>query len=289
MSTTPTVVVKAANRLGESVLWHEASSSLMWLDLFERRLFTWRPASGTVHSVVVPLKAPLGAAIETDDPATVLVTHPYGIARVALDDGRVSPYADPESGRDAISYNDGKVDRFGRLWVGTSHLPEKDPRGALWCLEPDGRATLGDAGFVVSNGPGFSPDGSRLYFNDTFGRSTLVYDIAPGDPLPRNRRVLVAYDETEGYPDGLTVDVEGCLWVAHWAGARVTRIAPSGERVATIAFPCRNATSVCFGGEKHDTLFVTTAREGDEGSPAAGNVFAVKPGVCGLPEVAFRI
>jgi sugar lactone lactonase YvrE len=285
---TPTVVAEVSNRLGESALWHEATKTLMWLDLFERRLFVLSPASGALRSVVLPLEAPLGAAVETDDPDTVLVTHPRGIARVRLRDGSVSGFADPEAGRDEVSYNDCKVDRFGRLWVGTSHLPEKDPRGSLWCLDQTGRATLGDTGFVVSNGPAFSPDGSRLYFNDTFGRSTFVYDIAPEDSHPRNRRLLVAYEETEGYPDGLTVDAEGCLWVAHWAGARVTRIAPNGERLAVIPFPCRNVTSVCFGGAAHETLFVTTARDGDAGSPAAGHVFAVSPGVAGLPEMAFR-
>lgn len=284
----PTVVVPAANRLGESVLWHSATGTLMWLDLFDRLLFVHDPRSDDLRILTLALDAPLGAAIETDDPRTLLVTHPRGVARVDLRDGGVAPFADPEAGRDGVSYNDCKVDRFGRLWLGTSDLPEKEPRGALWCLEENGHATLGDAGFVVSNGPAFSPDGRILYFNDTFGRCTFRYDIAPDDPHPRNRRMLAAYDADEGYPDGLTVDAEGCLWVAHWGGSRLSRLSPDGERLAVIRFPCENVTAVCFGGEAFDTLFVTTAREGDT-APKAGHVFALKPGIRGLSERPFRL
>ena len=285
----PTVLVPAGCRLGESALWHTATGTLMWLDLFDRLLFVYDPVSGSVRRLTLALEAPLGAAIETGDPQIILVTHPHGVARVDLRDGAALPFADPENGRDSVSYNDCKVDHFGRLWLGTSDLPEKQPRGALWCLEESGLATLGDVGFTVSNGPAFSPDGRSLYFNDTFGRRTLRYDIAPDDPHPRNRRVLISFEDDEGYPDGMTVDAEGCLWVAHWAGARLTRLSLEGERMAVVRLPCRNVTSVCFGGDAYDTLFVTTAREGDMQSPCAGHIFSLRPGVTGLPEKPFRL
>ncbi|MBN9022998.1 MAG: SMP-30/gluconolactonase/LRE family protein, partial [Rhizobiales bacterium] len=147
-------------------------------------------------------------------------------------------------------------------------------------------------GFLVSNGPAVSPDGRLLYFNDSFGRRTLVYDLDPGDPMPRNRRLFAQYDS--GVPDGMTVDAEGGVWVAFWEGWRVARYTPEGALSETVALPCPNVTSVCFAGPGLDTLVITTAREGMDAAtlaahPEAGHTFALTPGWTGLAEPAFRI
>jgi len=290
--TTPRVLHASAARLGESALWHAATGQVFWLDNLARILFRHDPATGATASFPVDVPNQLGALIATTDPARLLVSGGNGLSVIDLD-GRVERHlADPESGRDEIGYNDCKMDRFDRLWIGTHHLPETEPRGALWCLAGTGPARLGDAGFLVSNGPAVSPDGRLLYFNDSFGRRTLVYDLDPDDPMPRRRRLFI--DHGEGIPDGMTVDADGGVWIAFWGGSRVARYEPDGTLAQTIPLPCPNVTAVCFAGAALDTLVVTTAREGMSGEelaacPEAGHVFACRPGRTGLAEPLFRL
>jgi sugar lactone lactonase YvrE len=285
----PRVLVPCGNKLGESVLWHRATEQLIWLDLLEPAIFVHGLGDQTLRRAL-PLEAPLGALVATADPDMMMITHRRGIVTYRMSDGAMRPFANPEGERDAIAYNDGKVDRFGRLWVGTSHIDETDARGALWCVLPNGQAILGDAGFAVANGPAFSADGRTLYFNDTLSRKTLRYEISADDAYPRNRAVLVQYDSNEGYPDGITVDAEGCLWVAHWDGSRITRFSPEGERLQYFDLPVGNVTSLCFGGDRYERLFITTAIDSRKREPEAGHLFVLEqPGLRGLPEPLFRL
>ena len=290
--TSPEILHASAARLGESAFWHAASGQVFWLDNLDRTLFRHDPATGTTVARPVDVPNQLGALIATTDPDHLLVSGGSGISVIDLD-GRVErQLVDPESGRDEIGYNDCKMDRFGRLWIGTHHLAETEPRGVLWCLDRTGTVRLGDAGFLVSNGPAVSPDGRLLYFNDSFGRRTLVYDLAPDDPMPRNRRLFAAHED--GVPDGMTVDAEGGVWIAFWEGSRVARYAADGSLDRTISLPCPNVTSVAFTGPALDTFVVTTAREGMATEdlaayPAAGHTFTCKPGVAGLAEPLFQL
>jgi xylono-1,5-lactonase len=284
----------ASNKLGEAAIWHVASRRLLWIDLLAPRLFRHDPATAKTTVMDVKLEGPLGAIAATTNPGLLIVSHLKGLSTLDIETGATAFFSDPEKGRDAIIYNDCKCDCFGRLWVGTSHCREQEARGALWCVLPNGEAFLGDAGFAVSNGPAFSLDGGTMYFNDSAGRKTFAFDISGGDPHPRNRRVLVSYGEEEGMPDGLTVDAEGCLWVAHWGGSRVTRISAGGERLAVLDVPAPHVTTVGFGGDDLATLYITTARDGLSAEmlekwPQSGDLFVVSPGVSGVPEPLFPL
>lgn len=285
--------IEAKHRLGEAIIWHEAGKCLYWIDLLDPALFRHDPATGVTQSFPLPLAAPLGAIVATEDADLLLLTHRRGLSLLRLSNLEIAPYADPEAGRDAIIYNDAKCDRWGRLWAGSSHALEREPRGALWCLTGT-RQALGDAGFAVANGPAFSPDGRRMYFNDSMGRQTLVYDIDEADLLPRNRRVFANFAAGEGLPDGVIVDGEGCLWIAHWGGARITRWSPEGERLAVHPVPALNVTTMCFAGPDYKTLYITTARDGmDEAAlaamPLSGSLFTLETDVKGLPEPPMRL
>ena len=287
-------VYPAANKLGEAAIWHAASKRLLWIDLYDPKLFIHDPASGETLVRAINLKAPLGAIVATTNPKLLIVSHPQGLSTLNIKTGATKLFARPEQNRDAIIYNDCKVDRFGRLWVGSSHAKETDARGALWCVLPKGECFLGDVGFAVSNGPAFSLDGKTMYFNDSVGQKTFCYDISADDPTPRNRRILISYTHEEGMPDGLTVDAEGCLWVAHWGGARITRFSAKGERLRVVEIPAPHVTTVGFGGEDYATLYITTAREGLSPDalelwPQSGDLFALKPGVRGVPEPLFPL
>ena len=287
-------IYQSSNQLGESAIWHVATKRLLWIDLLKPRLFSLDPTSGAVTVMDVKLAGPLGAIVPTTNPKLVVVSHLHGLSSLDIETGATTFFADPERGRNAIIYNDIKTDRFGRLWVGTSHYKEQEARGALWCVLPNGEAYLGDTGFAISNGPAFSLDGKTMYFNDSAGRKTFAYDISADDPHPRNRRVFVSYSEEEGLPDGVTVDAEDCLWVAHWGGARVTRIAPKGERLLMVDVPAPHVTTVGFGGDNLRTLYITSARDGLseeklKAYPQSGDLFQFKPDVAGVPEPLFKL
>jgi sugar lactone lactonase YvrE len=286
--------LESKHRLGEAIIWHEAHACLYWIDLLDAALFRYDPATGRTQSFPLPLAAPLGAIVATEDADLLLVTHRNGLSLLRLSRLEITPYADPETGRDAIIYNDAKCDRWGRLWVGSSHALEKEPRGALWCLAGRTRRALGDTGFAIANGPAFSLDGGKMYFNDSMGRQTLIYDISESELLPRNRRVFASFRPEEGLPDGVIVDSEGCLWIAHWGGARITRWSPEGERLGLYPVPALNVTTMCFAGPDYKTLHITTARDGmDEAAlaamPLSGSLFTLATDVKGLPEPLMRL
>ena len=214
------VAYAGEDTLGESPFWSTVTQSLSWIDGFEPAVHTWHPAT-SVHSSVTLPSAPVGMIVETSNPRIVAMSHGDGVCLFNLDDRSTAALANPEQARQGIGYNDAKVDRAGRLWVGTYDETETEQRGCLWLLEHGQPPRLADTGMAVVNGPAFSPDGAIMYVSDSIARRILAFDVVAG--TVRGRRVLVALEPEEGMPDGLTVDSQGCLWCAHWDGGRVTR------------------------------------------------------------------
>lgn len=282
------------HKLGEAILWHDASQCLYWIDLLEPELFRSNPATGEVRSWPLDLSAPLGAIVATENPNLLLVSHRNGLSLLNLEHLSLTDFVDPENGRHMVSYNDLKSDRWQRCWVGTSHLLECEPRGALWCVASPAAFALGDVGFAISNGPAFSIDGTTMYFNDSLARQTLAYDIEKHNLLPRNRRVIRTYTGDEGLPDGSTVDADGNIWTAHWGGSQVSQMTPSGNLLKTYPVPALNVTTLCFGNTDYKTLYITTARDGMTAEqlaaqPLSGSLFSLQTGVQGLPEPLFKL
>lgn len=282
------------HKLGESIIWHQALQCLFWIDLLEPALFRADAQGKNVQSWPLNLEAPLGAICATEDPNLLLVSHRHGLSLLNIDDLSLRDFANPENGRDMVSYNDLKCDRWQRCWAGSSHLFECEPRGALWCFESAEKFALGDAGFAISNGPAFSKDGTTMYFNDSLGKQTLAYDIAATSLLPRNRRVLRTYVGDEGLPDGNTVDADGNIWTAHWGGSQFSKMTPTGDVLKTFHVPALNVSTLCFGGEDYRTLYITTARDGMtamqlELQPLSGSLFTMQPSVRGLAEPLFKL
>ena len=286
--------IKASHRLGEAIIWHEAHRCLYWIDLLDPVLFRHDPVSAKTQSWPLPLDAPIGAIVATENPDHLLITHRQGLSLLRISDLSFEVYCDPEGGRDAIIWNDAKCDRWGRVWAGSSHAFEKEARGALWCVKDRQRFSLGDAGFAISNGPAVSPDGGTLYFNDSLGRTTFAYDITEGDLHPRNRRPLIQFTPEDGLPDGIITDAEGCLWIAHWGGARITHYSPDGRLIAAYPVPAHNVTTMCFAGPDFSTLYITTARDGLDAAalaemPLSGSLFKMQTATHGLPEPLFQL
>ena len=273
--------------LGEGPLWVAAEQAFYWVDIKGCKIYRLDRA-GEIREWATPLR--IGSLAPRLAGGFIAGTE-QGFAEVDLDTLSFKPFHHPEEDRTANRFNDGKVDRHGRFWAGTMDDSERAAAGALYRLDPDRTCTRVDDGYRVTNGPAFSPDGRLMYHNDSGRQLTYAFDLDDAG-TPSDRRVLAHYGEGEGYPDGMTVDAEGCLWIAFWDGWCVRRLSPAGERLATLRLPVQKPTSCAFGGEALDRLYVTSASIGipvseRDAQPCAGGVFVLETGASGLAELPF--
>jgi sugar lactone lactonase YvrE len=215
-----------------------------------------------------------------------------GFAHVDLDGGTITPFADLGLDDPSIRMNDAKCDRRGRLWAGTMSETLADGAGALYRLDTDGSIALVVPGVTVSNGLDWSQDDRTMYFVDTLRHGVDAFDFDADSGSLSNRRRLVDVPEREGLADGLTVDADGCIWVALCFGGVVRRYTPDGRLDATVRLPVTMATSCAFGGVGYRTLYITTgtttlAPDERRRQPLAGSVFHVEPGAEGFPPTPY--
>ena len=273
--------------LGEGPVWVAGEAALYWVDINGEKIFR-RDGNGAVRSWDTPMR--IGSLAPRAGGGFVAGTN-QGLAFVDLDAEHYEVFANPEAELASNRFNDGKVDRQGRFWAGTMDNREREASGTLYRLDPDRKLTAVDTGYRVTNGPAFSLDGRRMYHTDSARQRTYVFDLDDTGEAT-NRRELIRFGEGEGYPDGMTVDAEGCLWIAFWDGWCVRRFSPDGERLAEVRTPVQRPTSCVFGGERLETLFITSARRDLQGTdlakqPYAGGLFAANVGVSGIADMPF--
>ncbi|MFD0204439.1 MULTISPECIES: SMP-30/gluconolactonase/LRE family protein [Saccharothrix] len=275
------VAVRAEAELGEAPTWDHASGTLLWVDVLGNEVHRYNPTRDDDAVLEVPQH--VGAAKPRSRGGLVLNLRD-GVALIDRDGVKtwLVYWA-----RDGVRGNDAAVDPAGRLWAGTMRYDE-DPGGWLARVEPNGDAKVVLDKVSVSNGIGWSPDATLMYYVDSAERriDVLDYDRETGEAT--NRRPLA--EVPRGLPDGLTVDASGAIWVALWGGAALHRYTPDGVLDREVELPVGQPTACCFGGPDFTDLYVTTARVGlSEGalSELAGSVL-VLPGVGeGLPSAAF--
>lgn len=275
--------------LGEAPYWCQEESVLYWVDIDGKSIFRFDPESGDRD--IFPQKYEFGCVVKRTQGGFIGGTN-KGIALLEEDLMTVEIISDPEPDLLDNRFNDGKCDRRGRFWAGTTDINEIDPTGSLYCVEKSLRVDRHFSNVIVSNGLGWSPDNRTMYFTDS-GLQTIHafdYDIDAG--TIGNRRDFVVVDQSEGIPDGLTVDAAGYVWSAHWAGSRITRYDPNGQVDRVIEMPVPMVTSLAFGGKNLDKLFVTTARlsmteDQIKAAPLSGGLFVLDVACEGLPETSF--
>jgi Gluconolactonase len=284
------VCAQMHDRLGESILWHPEENALYWIDFYGPTLHRKKERNGPVESWKVDRGETMGSLVFADQGCLILaVDHGLYLFETATD--TVRSFADPKGGRRDLVYNDGKVDRAGRYWVGTYDAAESQPNGIFYRIEADGMTKVVDRGFVICNGPAFSPDNRTLYFSDTVGRRILCYAL-DRDGAISGRRTFFAFSLEDGMPDGLTVDSAGNVWCALYGGAKVVCIDAEGKLKLSLALPTAMVTSLCFGGPELKTLYVTTGwapgtTEAIKAEDVGGAVFMRSVDVPGLPEPIF--
>ncbi len=169
-----------------------------------------------------------------------------------------SPKGEPSNNR----FNDGKCDPRGRFVAGTMDHNEQEASGSLYSLSVDGRVKRLLKDVRISNGIAWSPDYKAMYFIDTPTRDVKAFDYDLETGQIANPRVIIHFADTFGWPDGMTSDLNGDLWIAMWSGARITQWKPDGTLLEQFAVPALQVTSCVFGGADMDELFITSARVG---------------------------
>jgi D-xylonolactonase len=269
--------------LGEGPVWVEREAALWFVDIKSKRLHRFDPLTGLLRGWDAP-----------DQPGFVVPVRGRGLL-AGLKTGLHE--FDPETGRFTLHtrvephlpdnrLNDAMVAPDGALWFGSMDDQQTRPSGSLYRLSKNGRCIPLDTGYVITNGPAFSPDGRTFYHTDTLERIVYAFDRDDSGAVS-NRRVFVRIEEDGGQPDGTAVDAEGCLWIAVWGGWGIRRYSPSGEVLTKVRVPCSNVTKVAFGGPDYRSVFVTTAWRGLSPAqraeqPLAGHLFRFETDVPGL-------
>ena len=299
MKVKPELLIRASCINAEGPVWDDETQTLYFIDVEAGRIFSFKDQ----HLTVWNAGEKTGCAVITAD-GGIIAALQSGFYRVDFPNGGKTFLTDPEADLPRNRFNDGKVDPRGRFFAGTltmEHVPGKEAEAALYRLvrvkgcgqdaengEYTAKKVLDNVG--LSNGLAWSADGTKFYFADT-DRSTITeyaYDMENGEI--GDGKVIIRVPKEMGFPDGMTIDEEGKLWIALWNGGALSRWDPeSGTLLEKYELPAKNVSSCCFGGPNMDELFITTASQDTDLTqyPLAGNVFHLFPGVKGAK--SFRL
>lgn len=288
------LLVDARHGTGESPVWHVGEQALYWVDIPARALWRMDATSGQLSSWLAPEM--LACIARAGRPGRWIAGMESGIFELqtegaAMQTKLLAPVAHASQN---MRFNDGRCDRQGRFWAGTMQMDMglASTAGALYRFDAAGLQMVID-GLITPNGLGFSPDGRTLYLSDSHPsvQSIWAFDYDTESGMPSKRRLFVDMNAFPGRPDGAAVDADGCYWICGNDAGLIHRFTPAGKLDRSLAVPVKKPAMCAFGGAGLDTLFVTSIRPGGDvdlsDQPLAGSVFALRPGVRGLPEPAF--
>jgi sugar lactone lactonase YvrE len=273
--------------LGEGPAWDEKTQALFWVDILGKRLHVWKDGRGDF----LQLDEFIGCVAPRRDGGLIAALHAsfWTVDRVAGQETFLASVSEPASNR----FNDGKCDPAGRFLAGTMDMDEKAASGALYSLTANQPPKKLLDGIRISNGLAWSPDYRIFYYIDTPTRQVRAFDYDLDTGTISHPRVAVEVPAEMGFPDGMTSDMDGRLWIALWGGSRVSKWNPlTGRKEAEIAVPAPHVTSCVFGGPRRDLLYVTTARLGLAESvlashPLSGALFQIQTQTQGMPTFEF--
>lgn len=275
--------------LGEGPCWHATEKVLYWVDIWGKSLHRFNPANGNDEQWEI------GEMVGTVAPRQrggLILGLERGFAFFEPDSQSIERL--PALEDDTVTrFNDGKCDPLGRFWCGSMDQKEETSIGTLYRLDSDQKVQPIEQDLGISNGMGWNPDRTAMYHIDSPTKTVFKYDYDSETGNVTNRRPAFKLGPDDGWPDGMTTDSEGMIWLAEWAGARVCRRNPdSGEILTQIDVPAPHTSACCFGGENMNELYITTARKGLtdeqlEQYPMSGCLFRAKTNVVGSDTYAF--
>ena len=274
--------------LGEGPFWDSKRSRLHWVDIIGEKIISQNLDGSNIHALEVDGNP--GCVVLSDD-GTMVAGVDNQISSLDGGGNLLKVLADTKEGS-GLRFNDGKCDPTGRFWVGSMDRKEKNKLGSLYSWNSIEGLVYREQGVTVSNGMGWSPDNSLFYYIDSPTREVSVYDFDLSTGSINNKRRFISFSEEDGFPDGMTIDNEGRLWIAFWGGSKIMCVNPDSKAIEeVVSFPVSKITSCAFGGEKLDKLFITSAKVqvNEEDEPMAGKTFVVSPGVKGLPSFNLKL
>jgi sugar lactone lactonase YvrE len=283
------LVLDSKSLLGEGPWWDHDRMTLSWIDVLGRMIHRYDPAANINNTIIAGQH--IGCAVPRKSGGMIACMQD-GIYHVDYENNKIEPVCDVEKKIRDNRFNDGKCDSRGRLWFGSMSMKISQGgkfknRGSFYNYSQKYGVVkvFGDVG--ISNGIAWSRDDTKMYYIDSLTRSVACFDFDIEKGLLRNKRYIIKIPGTDGLPDGMTIDVEGLLWIAHFGGFQVSRWDPeTGEKIGKIELPVPNVTSCIFGGNDLDELYITTAREGLKKEdlkkyPLSGGLFKAWPGIKG--------
>jgi sugar lactone lactonase YvrE len=281
----PLPVVRQADQLGECPAWSRYDNALYWVDARRPVVQGYRPATGEIETWMMPEITP-GLAVA--GPGRLLVAFRASFAFLDTATGELTELSPRSSSSAPVRFNELKCDRQGRVWIGEMNDERRVAAGHLYRLDTGGLTPVLD-GVVVPNSLCWSPDGTTMYFSDAQAPTIWQFDYDPDTGTPSRRRPFAELRADQGFPDGATVDADGCVWSTNYGGWSVVRYTPDGHIDLEVQLPTAQITSCAFGGADLDTLYVTTAAQrltlAELGAqPDAGALFEIRTAVHGLPE-----
>jgi xylono-1,5-lactonase len=286
----PSSIWSLGAALLEGPVWVARDAALWFVDIKGQRVHRLKPGSSDRQSYQAPDQ--IGFCLPCADGGFVAGLK-SGLARFDPATGAFSPLVDPEPGLPGNRLNDATTDPGGRLWFGTMDDAEVEASGRIYRLGADGQCVAATPAVSISNGPAFSPDGRTIYHVDTLGGKIHAATVAPDGTL-HDPRLLVQITPADGYPDGPSVDSEGCIWIGLYNGWAARRYSPAGELLETVHFPVSAVTKITFGGPGLQTAYATTAAKhlspkARAAEPQAGDLFSFSVPVPGLPTTPISV
>lgn len=280
-------------QLAEGPVWDAKRNAICWIDLLlgEIHEYSFHDQSRKVYYA----EQIIGSFAICDN-GNFITALKNGFAFIERPRGEIKMISSPEEHLPNNRFNDGKCDPVGRFWAGTMSLTEDTGTGSLYVLEKDLTHSKKVGDITISNGISWSIDHKQLFYIDTPSMKVSAFDYDKVTGRISNRRTVIQIEDRDGYPDGMTIDNEGMLWIAHWNGWQVTRWNPvNGEKLFTIKLPVAKVTSCIFGGENLSDLFITSAQVGLtpeelQEQPLAGSLFVIRDcGFTGMPSFEFIV
>jgi sugar lactone lactonase YvrE len=285
-----TLLHKSPCLLGEGPFWHDPRQSFFWVDIDGKKLHEYNIENKKVNTWQFQFRPSL---LSLDTKGQMMIAFQGRLARFDLETENLTWLMDIEKGNDQIRTNDGGIDPSGRLWIGTMHVQFKEGEGSLYCIGHDFSITKKISKLTIPNGLVWSLDGLTMYHIDSSTKKVSAYLFDKQTGEIKFDRIAITISPNAGSPDGMCMDEEGMLWIAHWDGFAVCRWNPdTGKLLEKIEVPVPQVSSCAFGGRDFKQLFITTARENFtmemvEKYPESGSVYVAQVEVRGARKGLF--
>lgn len=279
------LVLRGDDIVGEGPVWSEKEQSLYWIDILGKKLHRWKKGQALKQTFDLP--SYIGCFALGDDGLIYLMLED-GMYSMVPSSGDMTYISKPDDHMGSHRFNDGKCDSSGRFYVASMSNDlnggggDKVPTSSLYFVDCDAKFTkVIDRAFVIPNGLAWNDVLKKFYHIDSVTGDVTAYDYDMEKGTLNSPNVIIHFDGGQGVPDGMSIDNDGNLWIAHWGGGRLSHWNPhTGTKIGEIHVPCSNVTSCTFGGTDNKVLYITTAAVDDQ-SDLAGSLFSVSLDVGG--------